>query len=273
MIDASDRPYYVYVYIDPRNYEEFYYGKGKGARKRAHLADTGDSEKAHRIQAICKAGEAPIIKTVATGLTEQEAHLIETTLIWRLGRTLTNQVSGHHVKRFRPPDTMHKELSGFDFQNEIYYFNVGEGVDHRRWEDCRALGFLSAGGGTRWRNQVLDIVPGDVLVAYLKRHGFVGVGQVSQRARPFHEVRVQGKLLNDFGPKTIGMGRYADDLDHCEYPILVDWIKAVGRTEAKWQSKSDLYATPLVKASLDNQPRTLSYIEHEFGVKLDDLVR
>jgi len=25
--------YYVYVYIDPRNHEEFYYGKGKGSRK------------------------------------------------------------------------------------------------------------------------------------------------------------------------------------------------------------------------------------------------
>ena len=25
--------YYVYVYIDPRNFEEFYFGKGKGSRK------------------------------------------------------------------------------------------------------------------------------------------------------------------------------------------------------------------------------------------------
>ncbi len=25
--------YYVYVYIDPRNREEFYYGKGVGSRK------------------------------------------------------------------------------------------------------------------------------------------------------------------------------------------------------------------------------------------------
>jgi hypothetical protein len=29
--------YYVYVYIDPRNFEEFYYGKGKASRKDAHL--------------------------------------------------------------------------------------------------------------------------------------------------------------------------------------------------------------------------------------------
>ena len=37
--------YYVYVYIDPRNFEEFYFGKGKGNRKYAHLSDESDSKK------------------------------------------------------------------------------------------------------------------------------------------------------------------------------------------------------------------------------------
>ena len=27
--------YYVYVYIDPRNFEEFYFGKGRGTGKNA----------------------------------------------------------------------------------------------------------------------------------------------------------------------------------------------------------------------------------------------
>lgn len=36
--------YYVYVYIDPRNFEEFYYGKGKGLRKNAHLKKLKDLE-------------------------------------------------------------------------------------------------------------------------------------------------------------------------------------------------------------------------------------
>jgi hypothetical protein len=44
--------FYVYVYIDPRNFEEFYYGKGKGWRKEAHLWDTSSSEKTKRIKAI-----------------------------------------------------------------------------------------------------------------------------------------------------------------------------------------------------------------------------
>jgi len=48
------RDYYVYVYIDPRNNEEFYYGKGIGSRKDSHLRDTSEGAKAKRIAAIKK---------------------------------------------------------------------------------------------------------------------------------------------------------------------------------------------------------------------------
>lgn len=269
----TERKYYVYVYIDPRNFEEFYYGKGKGSRRSAHLEDTKDSEKTRRIAAIKSEGLAPIIKTVAAGLTEHEAHLIETTLIWRLGRTLTNLAAGRYASLFRPQNTLHKQVSGFDFQNAVYYFNVGEDSDHRRWEDCRRLGFLSAGGGVRWRDQVLDISPGDVLVAYLKKHGFVGVGKVTHRARPYGDVRIKGKLLHECEPSEAGMVRGGDNLDLCEYPILVDWVRAVPRAEAKWKPKSGLFTTQHVKASLDNQPDTIAFVERKFDVKLDELVR
>jgi len=42
---ADSGGFYVYVYIDPRNHEEFYIGKGQGQRKLAHLADAGNSRK------------------------------------------------------------------------------------------------------------------------------------------------------------------------------------------------------------------------------------
>ena len=64
--------YYVYVYIDPRNYEEFYYGKGRGSRKNAHLSDSEDNEKTTRIAAITEAGLKPIIRVVARMLSEKE---------------------------------------------------------------------------------------------------------------------------------------------------------------------------------------------------------
>lgn len=273
MADATDRRYYVYVYIDPRNFEEFYYGKGQGSRRLAHLEDTSDSDKVRRIKEIKGEGLIPIIKTVAAGLTEAEAHLIETTLIWRLGRSLTNKAAGRYASLFRPQNTMHKQLSGYDFQNGLYYFNVGEASDHRVWEDCIRLGYLSAGGGTRWRDQILDLVPGDVLIAYLKGHGFVGVAQVREGPRPYLDVRIRGHLIHELASSSVGMQRNADDRDLCEYPMLVDWVRTVPRAEAKWKRKSGLYTTQLVKASLDNQPKTLRFIEESFDIVLGDLIR
>ena len=107
---------YVYVYVDPRNYEEFYYGKGTKDRKLAHLdGNNEDNRKDRRIKAIEKAGLKPIIKVIASGLNDHDAHLIETTLIWKLGRTLDNSAAGHFAQKFRPHNTMHLDLKDFDF--------------------------------------------------------------------------------------------------------------------------------------------------------------
>ena len=91
---------YVYVYIDPRNFEEFYYGKGTGARKDAHLEDQSDSEKAKRIDAIRREGEKPIVRVIARGRSESEALLVEKTLLWKLGKWTTNIATGHFADRW-----------------------------------------------------------------------------------------------------------------------------------------------------------------------------
>jgi len=268
----SDRNFYVYVYIDPRNYEEFYYGKGKGARRFSHLSDDSDSEKVARIRAIEAEGLSPIIRTVAAGLSEQEAHLIETTLIWKLGKGLTNKAAGRFVSLFRPRNTLHRELSAFDFQNSVYYVNVGEGP-HRNWDDCRRLGFLSAGQGAQWRDQILDLAEGDVVVPYLKGRGYVGVGKVLARAVPYLDFRLEGKLLRDFDLVAPEMAENSDSLVNSEYVLRIEWIASVPRSEAKWKSKSGLFATQLVRASLDRQPVTVAFVEDAFGVRLQELVK
>src|SRR3989338_1226278 len=165
--------YYVYVYIDPRNHEEFYYGQGAGSRKDAHLEDQSDSEKAKRIADIQKEGLLPIVRVIARGLSKAEALLVEKALLWKLGKWTTNIATGHFADKFRPHNTLHKELSNFDFQNSIYYYNIGEGP-HRNWDDYIQFGFISAGQGTRWRDAMLGFNEGDIFVAYLKRLGFVG---------------------------------------------------------------------------------------------------
>jgi len=117
--------YYVYVYIDPRNYEKFYYGKGCGSRKDIHLKDTGKSPKARQIAAIRKAGCEPIVRVIARGLTQDQALLIEATLLWQLGKFTTNLVAGHNSRQiFREHDTLHRNEPGFDFSRRIHFFNM-----------------------------------------------------------------------------------------------------------------------------------------------------
>lgn len=267
-MSASD--YYVYVYIDPRNYEEFYYGKGKGNRKDAHLSDESDSEKAKRIAEIKKVGLRPIIRVLVKDLTEKEAFLIEKTLIWKLGKTLTNKSTGHFAEKFRPHNTMYRELQGFDFRNEIYYVNVGEGP-HRNWDDCNKFGFLSAGQGRQFSDPLRTLQPGDIVVAYLKRFGFVGIGVVVDKAVHVDDFRYKGKGVRDLPLVEPFI------IDNCknekaEYLLKVNWKKSFDRTDAKWKSNSGLFTSQLIKASLQGQPRTLEYLEKEFVLKFSDLL-
>ncbi len=266
-----DNTYYVYVYIDPRNFQEFYYGKGKGSRKYAHLSDSTDSQKAKLIREIQEENLAPIIKVIAKGLTESEALLVEKTLIWKLGKTLTNISGGHFSNNFRPHNTIHKDLPGFDFHNDIFYVNIGEG-EHRNWEDCRKMGFLSAGQGFQWRDQLKRLKHGDLVVAYLKNHGYVGVGRVTHEASRIIDFRNHDGL--PISKEEVTAPRMFDNLDSeemSEYLVGIKWIATCDRSQAKWKAKAGLFATPLVTASLVAQQITLSFIQEQFEINFESL--
>lgn len=262
--------YYVYVYIDPRNLEEFYYGKGKDRRKDAHLTDDADSDKTKRIAAIREEGLSPTIRVVARGLREEEAFLIEKTLLWKLGKTLTNRATGNFSEKFRPHNKLHLELSGFDYLEGIYYFNVGHGP-HRSWIDCKKLGFISAGQGILWRDAISAFREGDLIAAYLKQKGFVGIGRIIQRAMPIRQVSIQNLPLTRHPLDCKNMSDNIDSDELCEYVALVQWHRAVEPKDAKWMAKSGIYTTPLVRASLEGQPDTLRFLEAEFGINLKSL--
>jgi len=262
---------YVYVYIDPRNHEEFYYGKGLGSRKDAHLEEQSDSEKAKRIAEILKEGLVPIIRVIARGLSEAEALLIEKTLLWKLGKWTTNIATGHFADKFRPHNTLHKELSGFDFRNGFYYYNVGDGV-HRIWEDYVKFGFISAGQGPQWRDAILGFNEGDAFVAYLKRRGFVGVGEILSRAMRIAEVVIKGHPLLKMPLQCPNMADNCDDAERSEYVCLVKWHASVSREQAKWRSSPKLFTTTHVRASLNGQPDTVKFVEQQFGVSIRELI-
>lgn len=264
--------YYVYVYIDPRNFEEFYYGKGIDDRRYAHLQDQSDSEKTRRIAAIKRDGLEPIIRVIATDLTEHDALLVEKTLLWKLGKTLTNKSSGHYSKKFRPKNTMYKKLHGFDYSNAIYYINVGEG-ETRDWDDCRNFGFLSAGQGLRWKRQIESLEAGDIAVAYLASFGYVGIGRVIKPASPVLTARLaDGRRLSPDELKQPGLFANSNDLKKSEYLVIIDWIRQVPREDAKWKRNEGLYSSQLVRASLGKQVSTLKFLEREFSLDLDSIL-
>ncbi|MFA5127656.1 MAG: GIY-YIG nuclease family protein [Patescibacteria group bacterium] len=262
--------YYVYVYIDPRNYEEFYYGKGKGNRKVAHLYDEKDTEKTKIIKAIQKEGLEPIIKVVAKGLSESDAFLIEKTLIWKLGKNLSNISSGHFSDKFRPHNSYHLNLNSFDFANGIFYVNVGEG-ETRAWRDCQNFGFLAAGQGTKWSEPLKTLNIGDIVVAYLKRKGYVGIGRVVEKAKRVLDFKFDGKSLKTQTLDSTDLFKNSDN-ENTEFLVKIDWIKSVPTNEAKWKNNSGLFTTQLIKASLENQVKTINFLEKEFHVNFTDIM-
>ncbi|HTL97412.1 MAG TPA: hypothetical protein VL181_01285, partial [Holophagaceae bacterium] len=64
-----------------------------------------------------------------------------------------------------------------------------------------------------------------------------------------------------------------DSLERSEYVASVDWIAEVARKDAKWRPKSGLFTTQHVRASLDNQPTTVTFLNKEFGVDLKALAK
>lgn len=271
MPEKSD--YYVYVYIDPRNYEEFYYGKGQNDRKNAHLKDRGDSEKAKRIAEIRKVGLKPIIKVIAKQLTEHEALLIEKTLIWKLGRNLTNASSGYFADKFRPHNTLYTDLYGFDYQNGIYFFNVDEGHG-RNWDDCRKYGYLSAGVDELFIKQIQSFSEGDIALAYVSRKGYVGVGMVTEEAVAAKDFRINGKSLYELD--LISKKKMIANINNpkiSEHIVKVDWKASCGTKDAKWIKDGNLFAPRMAKASMQNQTLTLGFVSRAFKIDVNNLLR
>jgi hypothetical protein len=263
------KSYYVYVYIDPRNYEEFYYGKGKDSRKEDHLKDTSDTEKAKRIRAIKNEGLTPIIRVIAKGLSEHDALLVEKTLLWKLGNQLTNISSGHYESNFRPHNTLHKQLNEFDYTTGIYYYNTGS--PWRDWEDYKKYHFISAGNGVRYRDAISSFKEGDIIAAYISGHGYVGIGKIIKTAIPIRDFKIGSELLinQNLNAKDYLIDALNSD-ENCEYVAEVEWLETVKKEQAKW--KSGLFASQQVKASLDNQQPTIRFLEKEFNINLYKLL-
>jgi hypothetical protein len=73
---------------------------------------------------------------------------------------------------------------------------VNNGIDDhpgntRNWNLCRKYGFVSAGGDEKYSRPLHKLNIGDQIAVYQKRHGYVGVGTVTQPAVPADEFRMK----------------------------------------------------------------------------------
>ena len=268
--------YYVYVYIDPRNHQVFYIGKGTGSRMNAHILEANlreepNSTKIRQIRAIQREGLEAIVRIIARGLTDAEALLVEKTLLWQLGKQLTNIATGHYAANFRPDNTLHKRLNSFDYQNGFYYYNVGE-CEYRCWNDYRNYGFISAGHSPHFRDEIVRFEEGDIIAAYLRGNGYVGIGQIIDRARPVRDVILNNQPLSDCNLEQPNLILDSNDENLSEFVALVEWFVSVGAADAKWVSRSGLFSSQRCRASLDNQPLTVSFLEKSFNISIEELL-
>jgi hypothetical protein len=125
--------------------------------------------------------------------------------------------------------------SGWD--GKSWYFNIGEvGPDSYSWDDSRQYSFVCAGGGKRYRQIMQNFKLGDVIYTYVSGNGYVGIGIVTRTAILFRDATLEdGKTrLSDLQEAGKLSGKYNDstDDDKCDWIALVNWQKAVEKSQA-----------------------------------------
>ena len=124
----------------------------------------------------------------------------------------------------------------------------------------------------KWANQMRQLHTADVVVAYLRKHGYVGIGRVTAEAVPARDFRIGNKMLEQCDLNVPRICHDSDDLEKCEYIVKLKWLVAKKREEAIWKKKYGLFTSKQVRVSLANQPKTLRYIEKEWGLKFDRIL-
>lgn len=120
--------------------------------------------------------------------------------------------------------------------NGEFYVSFGEG-EHRKWSDAVKYGFISAGHGSWYSKTLFMLQPGNRVWVNVPQTGYVGVGEVAERAvkvdqflvsqpdgsiQPITKLQVSAPLMFD----------KADDEEKAEYLVPVRWIKTVPIEEA-----------------------------------------
>ena len=110
--------------------------------------------------------------------------------------------------------------------NGEFYVSFGEGT-HRRWNDAKRYGFVSAGGGEWYVRTLRMLQAGNRIWVSVPGKGYVGVGEVLAPAARFDEftVRPNGSPIPIADVEL--EAPEASDEDNGEHFVRVVWTKAV----------------------------------------------
>jgi hypothetical protein len=148
--------------------------------------------------------------------------------------------------------------------------NAGEWPNYRNWEDMRNHGFIAAGRGRRFSNQLSRLSQGDKIFVYQAGAGYVGYGVVSstepvtakdfitEDGRSLDDLRLDGRL------KEPGILEYRDDPELSDYLVSVKWKKTFPKSEPERLEGG--FANPAIVCKL-RDPRTLDFLEKTFSVE------
>ncbi len=154
-----------------------------------------------------------------------------------------------------------------------WYVSFGELDGERDWEDARAYGFVSAGGG-RWFSRTLaSLRPGARVFVNIPKTGYVGVGVVTTPAVRFDHATV---TVDGAPTRLAGLplrGRYThspdgvDDDGTAEYAVGVEWIHTRPASEAVW--RPGMFANQNSACRLRNR-FTIDTVTDAFGLEESD---
>lgn len=150
-----------------------------------------------------------------------------------------------------------------------YYVSFGDD-DTRNWEDARAHGFITAGGGSWYARSLTQLSRGDRVFAYMPGTGYIGVGTVTQPAIRAAELLVtvdgEPRPLRDAPVRAPGMWRHEGDASLEEYAVGVDWISTRPTDQAIWDA--ELFSNSNIVCRLRHEP-TRQRLATEFGLVED----
>ena len=86
-----------------------------------------------------------------------------------------------------------------------------------------------------------------------------------------HSIERLGQPLKSQNLVCTGLFNNSDN-ENSEYLVKIKWIKSVPADDAKWKNSFGLFTTQLIKASLENQVKTIKFLEDEFEVSFQNIM-